>query len=206
MLVVSYASCIYAPPAATWLINPTMAPPLSESIPTDPHLQWMLIVLAAATILYITVIRPAFKKKDPLARTPAMSSLSQQRNVDRQMQNLLVELSEMARQISGQLDTRSEKLHMLIEDADQRIAKLQQLEQRTSSAAPTAYVPPPLAEPPRWAANSEIARVAPKSEPADTQHQPVYSLADQGRSATEIAHELSRPRGEVELILALRPR
>jgi len=30
-------------------------------------------------------------------------------------------------------------------------------------------------------------------------------LADQGRSATDIARELNRPRGEVELILALRP-
>ena len=93
----------------------------------DPTLQWALIVLALVTILYVTVIRPsAKKKKDPLAKSPSSSSLSYQRNVERQMQNLLVELSEMARQITAQLDTRTQKLLMLIQDADERITKLQQ--------------------------------------------------------------------------------
>jgi hypothetical protein len=34
----------------------------------------------------------------------------------------------------------------------------------------------------------------------------VYALADQGQSAYDIANQLGRPRGEIELILALRPR
>jgi len=39
-------------------------------------------------------------------------------HVERQMQSLLVELSEMSRQISAQLDTRSAKLELLIKEAD----------------------------------------------------------------------------------------
>ena len=39
---------------------------------------------------------------------------------------------------------------------------------------------------------------------ADPQHVDVYSLADQGKSARQIADTLGRPSGEIELILALR--
>ncbi len=43
------------------------------------------------------------------------------------------------------------------------------------------------------------------AEPAlDPRHAEIYVLADQGRSSREIAHQLRRPDGEVELILALR--
>jgi hypothetical protein len=172
-----------------------MAPFLSDVNLHDPSFQWILIVMALSTI-YFAVVRPATKKnKDPLAKTPSMSSLAQQRSVDRQMQNLLVELSEMARQITAQLDTRSQKLMMLIQDADDRIAELKKLEGQT----PTAPAKP-------WPALSESApRNIPIPEPADEQHQSIYALSDQGKAAGDIARELNRPRGEVELILALRP-
>ncbi len=176
-----------------------MIPILSEINPHDPYFQWVLIALAVATLLY-AVVRPAMKKnKDPLAKTPAMSSLSQQRNVERQMQNLLVELSEMTRQISAQLDTRSQKLQMLIVDADERIAELKKLANLPPAAAP--------AEPWAMTASSSVSSVPrniPIPDPVDEQHRPIYALSDQGKSAGDIARELSRPRGEVELILALR--
>jgi hypothetical protein len=38
----------------------------------------------------------------------------------------------------------------------------------------------------------------------DPRHALVYALADQGRSFKDIAQELNRPSGEIELILALR--
>jgi DNA-binding NarL/FixJ family response regulator len=38
----------------------------------------------------------------------------------------------------------------------------------------------------------------------DPRHALVYALADQGRSCKDIAQELNRPSGEIELILALR--
>jgi len=84
---------------------------------------------------------------------------------------------------------------MLIQDADQRIAELKKLETRNSTVPAQS-----------WPALTESApRNIPIPEPADEQHQSIYNLADQGRGANEIARELNRPRGEVELILALRP-
>ena len=38
----------------------------------------------------------------------------------------------------------------------------------------------------------------------DPRHAQVYDLADEGLSAPEIARQLGRPSGEIELILALR--
>jgi hypothetical protein len=40
----------------------------------------------------------------------------------------------------------------------------------------------------------------------DARHAGVYELADAGMPAGQIAQRLARPSGEIELILALRPR
>ena len=174
-----------------------MQPFLGDISTHDPTFQWILIILGIAT-LYIAVVRPAMKKKtkDPLAKTPSMNSLAQQRNVERQMQNLLVELSEMTRQITAQLDTRTQKLMMLIQDADERIAELKKPENKQPVAPQNPW--PTLTE-------SLVPKNIPIPDPVDEQHQPIYSLADQGKNASDISRELNRPHGEVELILALRP-
>ncbi len=157
---------------------------LADISQTDPRMKWVVVGCLAATILY-AVLRGTRGKKDPLARGPSSSSLARQRNVERQMESLLVELSEMARQITAQLDTRSAKLEALIREADEKISALRQNPQ--SSSAPAAA--------PEWTAAS-----------IDPQHEAVYALADQGKSTGEIARQLNRPNGEVELILALRAR
>jgi hypothetical protein len=46
----------------------------------------------------------------------------------------------------------------------------------------------------------------PPAPPADDRYHDIHVLADQGRSAAAIAQALGRPQGEIELILALRPR
>jgi len=163
----------------------------------DESTKWILIALGIITVAYI-VLRPMVKgKKDPLMKGPNFS-LSQQRAVEREMQNLLVELSQMARQITAQLDTRSEKLNLLIQEADAKIAELRRLEGETGiTAAKPPETRPSDAEPPKTAAfkSGDDARYA-----------DIYALADDGQSAQEIAQQLGRPRGEVELILALRAR
>jgi hypothetical protein len=148
----------------------------------DPTTRWVLIIMAILTIVY-AVARPMLRKKDPLARPPAFASLAQQRSVERQMQNVLVEMAEMARQITAQLDTRAAKLEMLIKEADQKLAALK-------SATEPSSLPQAQAEM--------------ESAPPDPQHAQVYALADQGHSPGQIAQQLKRPSGEIELILALR--
>jgi hypothetical protein len=163
----------------------------------SPQQFWVFVGLGVMGLIYLAVIRPMMRRKaDPLERPPAFASLSQQRSTERQMQNLLVELSEMARQISAQLDTRAARLEQLIKDADERIETLKSSNNNGSPpAASVALISPSPSAP------------IPTSlfpEPPDPRHADIYALADQGRDAYQIASELNRPRGEVELILALR--
>jgi len=148
-------------------------------------MQWIVYVVGALTILFV-VLRPSLRKKDPLKDSGPKLSMSQQRSVEREMSNLLVELSEMARQITGQLDTRAARLEALMQEADKKIAELKRLE--------TVHHEP------------EIKPLEPKPAPIpnDARYSAIYSLADAGHSVQEIAQQLNRPRGEVELILALR--
>lgn len=172
--------------------------------------QWAVVCAGALGFLYLMLRSGRKRKGDPLEKGPMQSSLAQQRNVERQMQNLLVELSEMARQITAQLDTRSAKLAMMIDDADDKAARLQRLidDCRTALAA----VPPTPAAPAAAATSAESTNGRFEEgpsialpHPADPRHQQIYDLADQGHSTADIARDTDRPRGEVELILALRP-
>jgi hypothetical protein len=140
---------------------------------------WILIALAMLIASYL-LMRPK-KRKDPLNRPPS-SSLSQERGIERQMQGLLVELTQMAQQISAQLDTRSAKLEALIREADEKIRQLSVL--RNPDAAATIERAP---------------------EKQDQRYMEIYAMADKGAAVTEIAQKLDRPAGEIELILALRP-
>ena len=162
------------------------------SIPTE-YIAPGIAVLAVAFVYYRSRMKT---KTDPLTRPPAFNSLAQQRSVERQMQNLLVELSEMARQVTAGLDTRAAKLDALIREADEKIARLASLQQAaTNQPSPTAAEPlAPQPAPPPCA-----------YEP-DPRHVEIYTMADQGQTPSQIASRLSRPNGEIELILALRPR
>lgn len=102
----------------------------------------------------------------------------------RDLDELIVELQELSRRISAEIDTRFAKLETAIRDADRRIAVLHRLNrgQGAPAAAPDAG---PAAE-------------------ADSRHAVVYELSDAGFSPVEIARELGKTPGEVELILNLR--
>jgi hypothetical protein len=177
----------------------------------DDSSQWVILCVGVLATLYV-IMRPKMKrKKDPLDR-PAPLSVSQQRQIERDISQLMVEMLETARQMTAQLDTRAARLELLIQEADGRLTALKSVaapviapppaptEQPLTAAAPPAEpapVPPPAAELPP----PEL----PEESPPDPRHADIYSMADQGRSPHEIARLLNRPNGEVELILALRP-
>jgi hypothetical protein len=180
----------------------------------DPATTWIVIALAVLGIVYVTFVRPLRQKKggDPLQRPSPGIGLARQRSVEREMSNLLVELSEMARQMTAQLDTRTAKLELLLKEADEKILLLKRagVDGRRNMAA-GELDPDQDAETAAAAALEGViveARAplhAAMPEPQlDPRHSQVYDLADEGHSPQEIARELERPSGEIELILALR--
>jgi hypothetical protein len=168
----------------------------------DPTARWALTAFAILLCIWI-VLRSWRKRKDPLEKPIFKTSLAQQRALERQMSNLVVEMSEMARQITAQLDTRAAKLELLIKEADEKIARLATAGGPKNGNGSSASTGGP----------EESGRISPvepvPSDPPvqpDARHAQIYRLADQGRSSQQIAQELHRPSGEIELILALRPR
>lgn len=107
--------------------------------------------------------------------------------VEREVGSVLTELAHMAKQISAQLDARAARLETLIRAADERIERLRSMDALSATATPSAPQSP--------AANVEQQRYV-----------RIYALADDGLSADRIAQKLEMPKGEVELILALRAR
>lgn len=157
----------------------------------SPELKgYIAIAMGILGLAYLMYRSSAKRRRDPLDGSGSGFSLAQQRSVERQMQSLLVEMAEMARQISAQLDTRAARLEALIGQADERIAAL-----RSDGGGVGAPVEP---------ASVRAGPTLPA--PVDPMHQRIGALADAGRSVGEIARELNYPRGEVELILALRSR
>jgi hypothetical protein len=165
----------------------------------DPFQKWTLICAAGLTVIY-AIMRPFKKRKDPLARPAGGAlSLAGQREVERQMTELLVELEQMARKMTAQLDTRAAKLELLIKEADDKIALFRALAQGAASPAEANGSTAP--------ARTFLPDVAPGLTPAiDPRHVQVYELADAGLTARQIAQQLGRQHGEIELILAIRPR
>jgi hypothetical protein len=155
----------------------------------DDSTQWLVLVVGVLATVYLVARGRMKKRKDPLER-PSMS-LSQQRQIERDMNGLMVEMLDTARQMTAQLDTRAARLEVLMKEADARLAALKAA---TGSPGSTVLTPAsPLPVPP----------LSPETPP-DPRHAEVYLMADQGRSPQEIARKLNRPNGEVELILALR--
>lgn len=137
-----------------------------------------------------------------------------------------VEMHDIARDLSGQLGSKMSVLEHLIRDADRAAARLEAALAAMQQAgvapsdprAPTHEVDRlEPSQPPAWPANqadalktagpvNEPPRAAGAAErpPADRRYEEIYLLADYGFAAAEIAHRVSMPIGEIQLILGLR--
>ena len=184
---------------------------LAQSIPNLPKslndpAAMVLVGLGVMGLIYLMVLRPAAqknkkrKKGDPLATPPSVrSSLAGERSAERGMQTLLLELEQMSRQLSVQLDTKAAKLDALIREADEKTAALRGVlaQDRAGALADRLMTDDATGDrPAREAFGSGLAALA--------SHRSIYELSDAGDAATAIARKLGRPAGEVELILALR--
>ncbi|MFI4897733.1 MAG: hypothetical protein ACIARR_07900 [Phycisphaerales bacterium JB059] len=111
---------------------------------------------------------------------------------------------ELTRRLAAILDNKAARLELLIEEADERLARLD----RASIGASVSVRP---VEPDAGAFRTsapEPAPVAPAPQHAasDPTHRQIYELADAGLGPVEIAQRLDQPIGQVELILNLRRR
>jgi hypothetical protein len=167
---------------------------------------WLLVGCAAVSLVVIgLLVVLILRQREALAR-PRMTP-AQERALERDIRGLVNELAEMSRQVGAELDARAIRLEELIRDADDRLMQLEQ----ARDAAPVVIeqlrdpAPSPLPAHPAIAPSNAPAATAPSNDGPDPRHVEIYTLADQGMALQEIAARLRRPKGEVELIIALRP-
>ena len=161
--------------------------------------QIILLALAVGglTILMISTYRRT-RERRLQPRTSARDRYTQLQNkaaTTRDVERVMLELDQLARQIHGRIDTRFAKLEAVIRDADERIDHLSRLIRADrGDAAIDVTLESEDPHMPFPSANEET----------DDRHGAVYRLSDGGLSAAQIGRELGKTAGEVELILALR--
>lgn len=105
-----------------------------------------------------------------------------------------VQLQETMRELSAQLDNKMVCLQVLLRQANEKIRRLEELQQIDDSGKTTSGKEGP---------NANDAASA-TGEFTDPLHQQIFALAEQGFSAVTIAHRVAQPLREVESILRLR--
>jgi hypothetical protein len=130
-----------------------------------------------------------------------------------------IELHELAREATAQVDTKLRLLQEYLRAADEQAQRLESLLTRAAEvgAAPEAWTWQPAAERnldsglPLEQAAARL-RTAPRGAPRprsdgdSTRQRQIYSLADSGLGSRAIAQQTGYPIGEVELVLSLRGR
>jgi hypothetical protein len=127
---------------------------------------------------------------------------------------LAEDMQELTDRLAQELDVRAQRLERLIVAADERIARLESLETRLGAgldAAQRAARPARVPTTPLAPAATSHAEPKPAGDAGvlvggagDPSIAAVYTLADQGMSAVQIAQRTGRATGQVELILNLR--
>jgi len=127
------------------------------------------------------------------------------------------ELLAAAQNIAQQLDARAAQLERTLQVANARIAQLEQVGAAAASGARVSAAPQASQNTPQRARSgapaagaSELREAKPReaaggqSAGFSASHRDIYELADQGMTPVQIAQKLSKPTGQIELILNLR--
>ncbi len=175
----------------------------------------LLAGIGVILLLYSTTRRISGKSKLKQSQAANMiPSVRQQQDIKCDLQRLLVDLQDLARQINAHIDTRFCKLEVLIKQADEKIKRLEQLANSQNkivggSNDNVSNVSLDENESGKFEETnqeslSSAQRPEDRPERIDPERALIYKLADRGKSIVEIARELNKNTGEIELILSLR--
>ena len=186
----------------------------SVAFGADDGMVALLLVLCAIVIMVVLLRRHQFRgtTQREMARDH-VARIRDQHRLRESMDELLIQLEEVSRRVSAQVDTKFAKLEKVIRDADDRTARLEGVLRRAGgeSAKPRTATP----SVPTGAAASLLrgraggdfeshAEQRAPAEPVDPRFERIYELVDAGATPIKVAEQLDMPLGEVELILNLR--
>ena len=141
-----------------------------------------LMMVAGIILLIVTVLRiprVTRRKREARDRGEKLAAQSPEVKLRRTMEDLLVEIYELSREMNARIDTKMRAFEALLRRAEEVAARLEKAD----------------------AAGGAL------DEPVESsKYEEIYRLADEGKSVAEIARASGEHPGEIELILNLRRR
>ncbi len=165
-----------------------------------------LIPAGAITMIAAGLLLHYRKKKANLSHnrmTPheELERNRRMRGVRGDLEDLMVEIEQLAKRFGNQLDAKTIELEDLLRKADQRLAQLERMLEQAEEGANANLSNSPNTSP--VALTDTVSEPEPEL-PDDPLARSVYKLADDGIEPPDIAQQLGEHIGKVELILALR--
>ena len=170
---------------------------LAEGGTNTVQLVMLVVGVAGLAFLLLSTRRRVMNGKREPAETPReqFARLGGLSRTTRDVERVMQELDSLSRQIHGRIDTKLARLEKLLRDADQRIAVLTESVARSPERGSHLEVMLDQEEPSDSVAGDE--------HPGDATQQTVLRLAAANRSVLDIARQVGKTPGEVELIVAL---
>jgi len=161
-----------------------------------------LMALAGAVILSFTLLRilarqRAASRHEPSPASERIREIRERASSHRgPVEAVMADAVELTNRLAAQLDNRAERIEQLLDEAHEAADRLERALDRASRVRENGLA--------RAAPSSDSASRGIDPGPSDGVHAQIYRLADEGLDASAIAHETGQPRGQVELVLALR--
>ena len=182
------------------------ASPMPPLVAEPSFLQSMLLALGVMLITMWLFMRIRKRKARHWAAPhpkEQVEGLRQARGLRGDLESLMVEIEQLAKRFSTQLDAKAIHLEKLVAEADERIGRLQNLSNASDrrEAEAGALSARSVAEQP---GTDGGAGASGQNQGPDALAASVYALADAGHDPEAISGRLGEHVGKVELILALR--
>ncbi len=152
-----------------------------------------LMILGVSLATWM-MVRMLIRRRKRLPLTPGtpherLEAIREQAKKRAQLQAFGAEVHELVERLAAQLDNKAARMELLLQDADERIRRLERMQRLDRNRA---------------SADSEHQSGHTIGHESDPVTNRVYELADQGEKPVEIAKQVNQHVGQVELILALR--
>ncbi len=161
--------------------------------------QIAMLALAVAGISIVMILtRRRIRDSQRLNRTSArqrFARLEEESRAGRDLEQVMLELDQLSRQVHGRINTQVAKLEAVMREADRKIESLTRLT-RSAHGVPALEVTLDGEDPYKAASTTSVVETS--------RHANIYGFADRGMSIVDIAREVGKTAGEIELILALR--
>ncbi|MFA9477320.1 hypothetical protein ACERK3_03315 [Phycisphaerales bacterium AB-hyl4] len=171
----------------------------------------ILLPAAGVTLILAGVVmwgrkRRQQAKQSNLSPREQLHRMKEERAVRGDLEQIMVEIEQLAKRMGAQLDAKSMRLERLLREADAKIAELERQPVGQPAPGEAEPAPPPASpgvvddEPTESPAQAPFGTVNDDRELTDS----VYRLSDAGLTPLEIARQLNEHQGKIELVLALR--